>query len=259
MYLPMWGVLQPPFLEQNPTGAEMGWTQSVWPKKRREDDCLLHRLGRCEIGPDAITILCTGHYRSFEHSIKYWSLKMHYSHALGSIHCGRMLSFNGILSERKLWLCWMKLSAMLLLGWDYENKDGTRHIAMTVDTTFVGWGAISTQEDPNHHWPTSYYKSRCSNRSLQTDDAGIPECAGLRRALKTALNNVYAFRLLRETDAKNIVHQIQLPPNNLPPALDTYQILCVTMFDINMDIVPGCMNASFDGLWQWPQCNANFI
>jgi hypothetical protein len=111
-----------------------------------------------------------------------------------------------------------------------------------VDTTLEGWGAILQQEDENKDRHPCHYESRLWNNAEQRYDAGQRECRGLMKVLKKFRNYVYGVRFLVEPDAKTLVHELNLPANDLPGALVTRWIVGIRLFDFDVKHVPGRLN-----------------
>jgi hypothetical protein len=84
-------------------------------------------------------------------------------------------------------------------------------------------------------------------------DAGKRECCRLMKALKKFSNYVYGVRLLVETDANTLVHQLNLPANDLPGALVTRWIPWIRLFDFDVKHVPWRLNGGPDGLSRRPR------
>jgi len=102
-----------------------------------------------------------------------------------------------------------------------DVSDGAGQIVMGVDASSEGWGAILQQEDKNRDRHRCHYERELWNKAEKRYDAGKRECRGLMKALKMFHNYVYGVRFLVETDANTLVHQLNLPANDLPGALVT--------------------------------------
>jgi len=68
-------------------------------------------------------------------------------------------------------------------------------------------------------------------------------------------NYVYGVRFLVETDANTLVHQLNLPANDLPGALVTLWIAWIRLFDFDVKHVPGRLNGGPDGLSRRPRAD----
>jgi integrase len=73
------------------------------------------------------------------------------------------------------------------------------------------------------------------------------------KAVKKFRNYVYGVRLLVETDGNTLVHQLNLPANDLPGALVTRWIAWIRLFNFDVKHVPGRLNGGPDGLSRWPR------
>jgi hypothetical protein len=73
------------------------------------------------------------------------------------------------------------------------------------------------------------------------------------KALKKFRNYVYGVRFLVETDANTLVHQLNLPANDLPGALVTRWIAWIRLFDFDVKHGPGRLNGGPDGLSRRPR------
>ena len=73
-------------------------------------------------------------------------------------------------------------------------------------------------------------------------DAGKWVYRGLMRALKKFYNNVYGVRFLVETNANTLVHQLNLPANDLLGALVTCGIVWIWLFNFEIRHIPGPLN-----------------
>jgi hypothetical protein len=73
------------------------------------------------------------------------------------------------------------------------------------------------------------------------------------KARKKFRNYIYGVRFLVETDANTLVHQQNLPANDLPGALVTRWIVWIRLFDFDVEHVPGSLNGGPDGLSRRPR------
>jgi hypothetical protein len=134
-----------------------------------------------------------------------------------------------------------------------EVSDGAGQIVVGVNASLEWWGAILQQEDKNKDWHPCRYESGLWNNAEKRYDAGKRECRGLMKALKKFCNYVYGVRFLVETDANTLVHQLNLPANDLPGALVTRWIAWIRLFDFDVKHVPARLNGGPDGLSRWPR------
>jgi len=134
-----------------------------------------------------------------------------------------------------------------------DVSDGAGQILVGFDTSLEGWVAILQQEDENNDRHLSRYESGLWNKAEKRYDAAKRECRRLMKALKKFRNYVYGVRFLVETDANTLVHQLNLPTNDLPGALATRWIAWIQLFDFDMKHVPGRLNGGPDGLSRWPR------
>lgn len=59
-----------------------------------------------------------------------------------------------------------------------------------------------------------------------------------------------------ETDANSLVHQLNLPANNLPGAVVTHWNAWIRLFDFEVKYAPGRLNGGPNGLSLWPHGEA---
>jgi hypothetical protein len=102
-----------------------------------------------------------------------------------------------------------------------DVSDGARQIVIGVEACSEGWRAIWQQDDKNKDRHPCRYESGFWNNAEKSYDVAKRECRGLRKALKMFRNYVYVVRFLSQTGANTLVHQLNLPANNLPGALLT--------------------------------------
>jgi len=134
-----------------------------------------------------------------------------------------------------------------------DVSDGARQIVIAVDASLEGWGAILQQEYENEDRHPCRYESGLWKKAEERYDAGKRECGGLMKAIKKFGNYVYAVRFLVETDTNTLVHQLNLPANDLPGALLTRWIAWIRLFDFDVKHVPGRLNGGPDGLSRQPR------
>ena len=134
-----------------------------------------------------------------------------------------------------------------------DVSNGAGQIVVGVDASLEGWGAILEQEDENKDRHPCRYESGLWNNAEKRYDAGKRKCRGLMKALKKFRNYVYGVRFLVETDANTLVHQLNLPANDLPGALVTRWIAWIRLFDFDVKHVPGRLNGGPDGLSRRPR------
>jgi len=73
------------------------------------------------------------------------------------------------------------------------------------------------------------------------------------KALKKFRNYVYGVRFLVETFTNILVHQLNLPANDLPGAQVTCWIAWIRLFDFDVKHVPGRLNGGPNGLSRRPR------
>jgi len=134
-----------------------------------------------------------------------------------------------------------------------DVSDGAGQIVVGVDTSSEGWGAISQQEDENKDRHPCCYESALWIKAEKRYDAGTRECRGLMKALKKFRNYVYRVRFLVETDTNILVHQLNLPANDLPGAQVTSSIVGISLFDFDVKHIPGRLTGGPDGLTRRPR------
>ena len=142
------------------------------------------------------------------------------------------------------------ISAPALRTLDVEEGHG--QIVIAVDASLEGWGAILQQEDEEGDRHPCRYESGLWTPAAKNYDAGKRECRGLIRALKKFRNYVYGVRFLVETDANKLVHQLNLPENDLPGALITRWMAWIRLFDFDVKHIPGRLNGGPDALSRRP-------
>jgi len=99
--------------------------------------------------------------------------------------------------------------------------NGVGQLVVGVDASLEGWGAILHQEYENMNRHPCRHESGVWNKANKRYDARKHECCGLIKALKNFCNYIYGGRFLVETDANTLVHQLNLPANDLPGAVVT--------------------------------------
>ena len=123
---------------------------------------------------------------------------------------------------------------------------------IAVDASLERWGAILQQDDEEGNRHPCRYESGLWTPAEKNYDAGQQECRGLMRALKKFRNYVYGVRFLVETDANTLVHQLNLPANDLPGALITRWMAWTRLFDFDVNHIPGRLNGRPDALSRRP-------
>jgi len=134
-----------------------------------------------------------------------------------------------------------------------DVSDGAGQIVVGVDASLEGCGAIFQQEDENKDRHPCRYGSGLWNNAEKRYHAGKRECRGLMKALKKFRNYIDGVRFLVETDANTLVHQLNLPANDLPGALVTRWIAWIRLFHFEVKHVPGSLNGGPDGLSRRPR------
>ena len=127
-------------------------------------------------------------------------------------------------------------------------SDGAGQIVVGVDGSLEVWGAILLQEDENKDRHRCCYESGLWNNAEKRYDPGKRECRGLMKVLEKFRNYAYGVRFLMETDANTLVHQLNLPTNDLPGARVTQWIAWIRLFDFNLRHGTGRLNRGPDGL-----------
>jgi hypothetical protein len=97
---------------------------------------------------------------------------------------------------------------------------GAGRIIVAVDASLDEWGAIPMQDEDGLRHPCRY-ESGIWNDTDRQYDAGKRECKGLMRAFSKFRVYLYDSRFIVETDANTVVHQLNLPPSDLPGAAIT--------------------------------------
>jgi len=142
-------------------------------------------------------------------------------------------------------------NAPVLMLLDVSN--GAWQIVLVVDASWEGWGAILQQTDESKDRHPCHNESRFWNKSEKRYEAGKRGCCWLTNALKTCRNYIYQVRFLAETEANRLVHQLNIPANDLPGALVTHWIARIRLCNFNMKHVPGRLNGGSDGLSRQPR------
>jgi hypothetical protein len=92
---------------------------------------------------------------------------------------------------------------------------------MGVDGRLHGWGANLQEEDENKNQHPYHNERGLLNKPEKRYDTGNQQLWRLIQTLKKFHHYVYGLRFLMETHAKTLVHQLNLPANDLPGALVT--------------------------------------
>lgn len=121
-------------------------------------------------------------------------------------------------------------------------------LILAVDAGGEGWGAVLMQEDAEGRRHPCRYESGLWSPAEKLYDAGKKECKGLLKALKKMRFWLYGVRFVVEIDAKTLVHQLNLPANDLPGALVTRWIAWIRLFDFDVRHIPGKQHTAADGL-----------
>ena len=133
-----------------------------------------------------------------------------------------------------------------------DVSDGAGQIVIGVDARLAGWGVILQQEDEQLDLHPCRYESRLGNISEKRYEVGKRGCHGLIKALRKFRNYVYQVRFLVETDANTLVHQLNLPANDLAGTVVTDWITWIQLFDFDIKEVPGRLKGGHDSL-SWRQ------
>jgi hypothetical protein len=102
-----------------------------------------------------------------------------------------------------------------------DVSDGTGQIVVGVDASWEGWGAFFQQQDENKDRHPYRYERGLWNRAEKRYHAWKCECCGQMKAHEKFRNYVYEVSFLVETDSNRLVHQFNLPANDLLGALVT--------------------------------------
>jgi hypothetical protein len=104
------------------------------------------------------------------------------------------------------------------------------------------------ENDENKDRYLGHYESRLWHKAKKRYDAGKRECHGLMKALKKFCSYVYGVRFHVETDTNTLVHQLNLPANNLPTAQVTHWIVWIRLFDFSVKHAARSVTGGPDGL-----------
>jgi len=122
-----------------------------------------------------------------------------------------------------------------------------------VDASFEWWEAILQQKDENKGLHLCHYESVLWSNAERRNGMGKCEWHGPVKALKKIYDYIYRGRFLMETDVNTLVHQQNLPANDLPGALVTRKIPWIRLFDSDVNHIPGRPNGGPDGLLWRPR------
>ena len=133
---------------------------------------------------------------------------------------------------------------------DYESIG---RIIVSTDASLEGWGAVLQQEaeEEKRRHPCRY-ESGIWSATEKRYDAGKRECRAVLKALKKFRVYLYGVRFVLETDARTLVHQLNLPASDLPGAAITQWLAWIRLFDFEVVHVPGDKNGAADGLSRRP-------
>ena len=144
-------------------------------------------------------------------------------------------------------------SAPILCKVHYNGEDGWGVIILTTDASFLGWGAVLQQLDPNGRRRVARYESGLWNNAEKGYDAGKRECRGVLKALQKLRFWLYGTHFRLETDANTLVAQLSRASTDLPGALVTRWIAWIQLFDFEVVHVKGSRNTAADGLSRRPR------
>jgi hypothetical protein len=100
------------------------------------------------------------------------------------------------------------------------------------------------------------YERGLWNKAAKRYDLRKCDCCALMMTFKKFRYYEYGVRFLVETDANRLVHQLNLPANDLQGALVTCRIAWIPLFYFYAKYVPGRVNGGTDGLTRQPQGDA---
>ncbi len=99
----------------------------------------------------------------------------------------------------------------------------------------------------------SRYESGIWSCAEKKYDAAKRECRGILKALKKVRYWLYGLRFVLETDANDLVAQLNRSDTDLPGALVTQWIAWIQLFDFEVRHIPGQKLTAADGLfWRSP-------
>jgi hypothetical protein len=93
-----------------------------------------------------------------------------------------------------------------------------------VNASSLGLGGIIQQEDEIENWHPCDYDSGRRIKDKKRSNKGKRKCHGWVKAGKNFYNDVYGVRFLVETDATTLLHQLNVPANDLPEVQVTLRI-----------------------------------
>ena len=92
-------------------------------------------------------------------------------------------------------------------------------LILAVDAGGEGWGSVMMQVGQDGKRHSCHFESGLWAPPEKNYDAGKKECKGLLKALKKMRFWLYGVHFRVEIDARTLVHQLNLPANDLPGAL----------------------------------------
>lgn len=128
----------------------------------------------------------------------------------------------------------------------FGPEDGA--LILAVDRGGERWGAFLMPEDEEGRHHPYRCESRLWSAVAKVYDAGKKECTGLLKALKKIRFWLYGVCFVVEIDAKTLIHQLNLPVNDLLGALVMRWIVWIQLFDFDARHIPGKHHTSPDGL-----------
>ena len=135
--------------------------------------------------------------------------------------------------------------ALRPLDYQAEGK-----IVLSVDSSFLGWGAILQQEEERNS--KKRHPSRCENGlwspAEKKYDSGKLECRGLLCVLKKLCFYLYGIRFLVEIDAKTLVHQLNQPVSDIPGSVVNRWLAWIRLFDFDLKHIAGTKHGGPDAL-----------
>lgn len=142
-------------------------------------------------------------------------------------------------------------SAPALKTVDYSSSG---RIIVSTDASATGWGAVLQQEEEEKskvRHPCRYESGVWRGAEIRYD-AGKRECRAILKAFRKLRVYLYGVRFVLETDARTLVHQLNLPGSDLPGAAVTRWLAWLRLFSFDVVHVPGEKNGAADGLSRRP-------
>lgn len=131
-------------------------------------------------------------------------------------------------------------------------------LMLAVDTGGEGWGAVGIEEYEEGRGHPCRYERGLWSLAEKLYYTAKKKCKDLPKVLKKMKFWMYGVRFVAEMDVKTLLHQLNLPANDLPGALVTRRIAWIRLFDCDVRHIPSKHYSVADCLFG-PRCAADQI